>query len=168
MSTKTKPENEATNTKPTRHEAIVTIQPDPVLERLRTAIEANEHGIHLPEIHEAGIQVLEAVLTVYVPSTARENEIISQRDFTARTDDIGRHLCRVFGGCTVIPAVGYWLNEAGIMIHERINLARSQTKPDHLAEHYDDIVDMAMSYGRLWHQEAMALSVNGTLITIDI
>ncbi len=168
MSTKTKDEIHEPGTKPTKHEAVINIRPDPGLERLRTSLEANETEIVIAKPTRPTIQALEAVLTVYVPSTARENKIVSQQDFTARTDDIGRFLCHTFGGCTVIPGIGYWLNEAGILIHERINLARSQTKPDQLAEHYDSIVDMAISYGRLWYQEAMAINVNGTMITIDI
>ena len=112
------------------------------------------------------IHVLPLTVAVYVPST-EDGRTISQSEFAKRTDQTARRLSDLFGGCTVIPAGGYWIDGHGQLIHERINIARAATDPATLAGHYDHLVDLIGQYGRSWRQDTMAADIAGQLILID-
>ena len=155
------------------------IRTDPGLERLRTANEAILSAVaEANEANEATIpfkqstkpRTAEAVasLSIYVPSTTRGQTRIDQREFTQRTDRIVLMLVDLFGGSTVIPAVGYWRNEAGIIINERINIVKSATDPITLADHYPTVIDNMITNGRSWYQDTIGLELNGSFIMIDL
>ena len=154
-------------------------QTDPGLERLRTANEAKRTAEAVAnEANEATITIkrpmkprtAEAVasLAVYVPSTTRGQTKIPQSEFSQRTDRIILLMVDLFGGSTVLPAIGYWRNEAGIMINERINIVRSATDPITLADHYQTVVDTMITNGRSWYQDVIGLELNGSFIMIDL
>ncbi len=115
--------------------------------------------------HE-GITVLPLAVAIYVPST-EDGRPIAQTEFAKRTDQTARQLSAMFGGCTVIPAGGYWIDPNGQLIHERINIARAATDPATLAAHYDPLVDLIGQYGRYWRQTTMAADIGGQLLLID-
>ena len=154
----------------TTNEAILRdqVKPDPGLERLRTANEANEATIQIPKPTKPQSHEATATLAVYVPSTTRGQTKIDQREFNERTDRIIVMLVDMFGGSTVIPAIGYWRNEAGTVINERINIVRSATDPITLADHYQTVIDNMIKNGRSWYQEVIGLELNGSMIMIDL
>ncbi len=107
-------------------------------------------------------------LQFYVPSTGRDDVIIPQVEFTRRTEQIARLFCRLFRGCTIYPTLGYWLDREGNMINERINVVKTATATALLLGHVRQVYDVATASGRLWHQRAVMLLVNGSKIMIDI
>lgn len=126
------------------------------------------------EKQPAGIQPDPAIVTrlssrvtLYVPSTGKDQKIISQGDFNDRTEQTAKQLSKLFGGATVTYGSGYWLDNAGRLICERINLVTAQTDPASLAEHYDRILDLAVKLRAYWQQESIALNIDGSLLLID-
>ena len=105
-------------------------------------------------------------LAVYVPSTEDTDQPIPQQEFTDRTDRISRFLSRLFGGVTVIPSAGYWIDPGDRLIYERINIVQSAMGPADLAEHLDTVFGAMTRYRDIWRQTAVTLDVNGIMIMI--
>ena len=116
----------------------------------------------------ASITQFSSRVTIYVPSTAgKDQTIVSQSDFNSRTEKTAKLLSRLFGGATVTYGSGYWLNDAGRLISERINLVTSHTDPARLADNYSRILDLAVKLRQYWQQESIALNIDGSLILLD-
>lgn len=106
-------------------------------------------------------------LAVYVPSTVQGDQPVGQSEFTDRTDKIGRILSRLFGGATVTPAAGYYIEpDSNRLIYERINIVTSHVTKPALTEHLDTVIKTAKQYRDLWQQTSIALGINDTMILI--
>ena len=118
--------------------------------------------------HHDMITAMTATVSFYVPSTKGDQRAIDQRAFQNRTDIIARLFARLFGGSSVTFGAGYWFDDDGRLVTERINVVTSTTDPGTLAGHYEKVIDQALAYGQLWDQNAVMVDVNGTALLIDL
>ena len=93
---------------------------------------------------------LTSSITFYVPSTNGSEVQIAQKKFQKRTENIARQFADLFGGSTVTYGSGFWINAAGKLISERINLVTSNVEPADLAGHYSRVLDLAEKYRIEW------------------
>ena len=106
-------------------------------------------------------------LAVYVPSTVQGDQPVDQQEFTNRTDKISRYLSRLFGGVTVTPAAGYYVDpDSDRLIYERINVVTSHVSTPALSEHLDTVFTAVKQYRDLWQQTSIALGINDTMILV--
>lgn len=106
-------------------------------------------------------------LAVYVPSTIDTDQPVDQQEFTNRTDTISRFMSRLFGGVTVIPGAGYWLDpDTDRLIYERVNIVTSHLSILALSEHLDTVIGAIEQHRDLWRQTAVSVAINDTMILI--
>ena len=138
------------------------------LEHIRTALDDVETATATALDDGSTVHGSTVHLAFYVPSTGKDGSIVSQSEFTKRTEQIALLFCRLFRGCTVYPTLGYWVDDDGRMIHERINIVKTATDPALLLGHSRTVHDVATTNGRLWYQQTIMLDVNQQTIMIDI
>lgn len=76
----------------------------------------------LPFIQDRGMTILEAEITVVVPSTkgVREQRPLSRGEMNERVDLVRRYLSKLFGGYTSVNATGGYVMKDGRLIHENV------------------------------------------------
>ncbi len=64
-------------------------------------------------------------VAIYVTSTRNGGEPIDPLQHQALVDEVCKQFSHIFGGCTEIPATGYWESETKGLIKERVVIVKS-------------------------------------------
>ncbi len=64
-------------------------------------------------------------IVVYVPSTKAQDIPVSREEFKRRVQETVNYLSKTFGGVTNVKGEGYWIDEKGKTIGEKVVLVES-------------------------------------------
>lgn len=64
-------------------------------------------------------------VAIYVTSTNNGGEPIEPRVHLATVSKLAKQFSESFGGCTCIPATGYWLSDSKGLIAESVTIVKS-------------------------------------------
>jgi hypothetical protein len=106
-------------------------------------------------------------IAFYIPSTDNKNEPISDGRFDKRANKIARLFASLFGGSTIVNCDGCFVDSDGRLIVERIKRVYSFCDSDSLEQHYDHIVQTAVTNCENWYQQSIAIEIDDTLILVD-
>lgn len=104
--------------------------------------------------------MLNHVLKIYVPVYDPLEKVAETLDFSHQTAMLLSHL---FGGCTVSPSNGYWINNTGELVEDKINIVYSFTDEDTLSLYRDVVENFCKEIKKELSQDAISLEIDGIL-----
>jgi hypothetical protein len=103
-------------------------------------------------------------VSVVVPST-RAGVFVSEARMLARAELVAKNLSDRFGGATATPSSGYWVNDAGKLVEEKVVVVYTYT--DALDEgQYADLRATVKGWQEIWVQDCVLLTVEPA-ISVD-
>jgi hypothetical protein len=110
-----------------------------------------------------GLVVLSSSIRVYVPSTIGVDIPGENAVYVEQTANL---LSSLFGGATSYKAHGYWKSQVVGLVCEEVSIVESYTSSADLSAKLGEVVQFARTLKERLQQEAIALSVNGSLYLV--
>lgn len=102
-------------------------------------------------------------LTLYVPSTQGEKDLMNASIQKARTTEAEGEMSKIFGGTTEVSAVGRWYNDKGLFVREPIAKVTSYTTPKAFNDGKKRFEDYVRQIARRYNQSSIALEYEGDM-----
>lgn len=93
---------------------------------------------------------------IVVPSTVNVDEVA---DTSAQVEAVATKLSRLFGGCTVRDANGYWLSDTAGLVVEAVKEVESLTE-SLTDEQIDEVVKIAVDLKEELQQESVLYEID--------
>ena len=102
------------------------------------------------------------VVEITIPGTRDGNILLTKEEQQTLIDETARFLSGRFGGATVIPAQGFWLDRDNQLVREPVTLAISYSIDGELSKaDIQSVIDYAQQLKRRMGQEAVLIRING-------
>ena len=113
----------------------------------------------IPELTHDENLVLSNSVSVYVPSAIGDKPF----DNSLYTEAIAGILSKLFGGATVHPSVGYWIDDVGKVTKEPVSIVQSFGTAEAIKKHSLAIAALANYLKSVLEQEAISVEINNKL-----
>jgi hypothetical protein len=102
-------------------------------------------------------------LTLYVPATQGEKDIVDTDIQKVRIEDAERTMSTLFRGTTEVSAVGRWINDDKELVREPIGKITSYTTPERFESRKSKFEDYVKDIARRYNQSSIALEFEGDM-----
>ncbi len=121
-------------------------------------------SIDVSQFVDESILLLSSSVSFIVPSTEEKAATVTAAEFSERTAGIASAFNSLFGGATITAANGYDVhNPAG----EAVNIVQSFSDGATIADSIPQLLALARQKCAHWSQGAIALVIDGQLLSID-